>query len=107
MATEEWREYISKTLRETIDRDRQPLGGQRPVKMIPMQGYGDNNNFSNPGFGTTLLNDDDEEDDMGGSDQFARYLAHQLTSDLPDKFDDGSSDDEEDMSQQNKEAWIR
>ena len=27
---EDWQEYVSKTLRETRERDRAPLGGQRP-----------------------------------------------------------------------------
>lgn len=33
---EDWQEYVSKTLRETRDRDREPLGGQRPTNLDSM-----------------------------------------------------------------------
>ncbi|CAG8482913.1 23181_t:CDS:10 [Rhizophagus irregularis] len=55
---EDWQEYVSKTLRETRDRDRAALGGARPTV---------------------------DGGDMA-SDQFARYLCQQITNDLPDKF---------------------
>ncbi|RIA90499.1 SIT4 phosphatase-associated protein [Glomus cerebriforme] len=93
---EDWQEYVSKTLRETRDRDRAALGGSRPSNhdgMSPSREESD---------------DDDDDDDTieavdGGdmaSDQFARYLCQQITNDLPDKF--GSSDESDD----DDEGWM-
>ncbi|PKC10964.1 SAPS-domain-containing protein [Rhizophagus irregularis] len=87
---EDWQEYVSKTLRETRDRDRAALGGARPSNHDSMSPSREESE------------DEEEEDDTieavdGGdmaSDQFARYLCQQITNDLPDKF--GSSDESDD-----------
>ncbi|CAG8554022.1 7751_t:CDS:10, partial [Acaulospora colombiana] len=91
---EDWQEYVSKTLRETKERNQAHLGGQRPS----------NHDSASPS--REESEDDDEEDDNPietvadgdmASDQFARYLCQQITNDLPDKFcsSDESDDDEE------------
>ncbi|KAG5457625.1 MAG: hypothetical protein BJ554DRAFT_2310, partial [Olpidium bornovanus] len=86
-------------------------GGERPATRAPelhalqVDGAG----VVGPG---TRVGVDDDEDDEGleavaegdmASDQFARYLCQQITSDLPDKF--GSSDDEDE--DEDEVAWIR
>jgi hypothetical protein len=62
-AAEDWQEYVSKTLRETKERDHQQLGGQRPSTMT----------------GLSMLNlvGDDDEDDEDDEDD-----AHGSVSDL-------------------------
>ncbi|CAG8748013.1 33261_t:CDS:2, partial [Racocetra persica] len=93
---EDWQEYVSKTLRETRERDRAPLGGQRPS----------NHDSMSP---SREESDDDDDDDTSeavadgdmASDQFARYLCQQITNDLPDKF--GSSDESDDDEE---EGWM-
>ncbi|KAI8839574.1 SIT4 phosphatase-associated protein-domain-containing protein [Chytridium lagenaria] len=96
IVAEEWQEYLGGVLRETKERDRQPLGGVRPTQTsqamsVPVvTGIGS--------FGTSL-----DESDIGvmpgrnasvrafaadgdvTSDQFARYLCQQIVSDFPDK----------------------
>ncbi|KAF0417991.1 SAPS-domain-containing protein [Gigaspora margarita] len=93
---EDWQEYVSKTLRETRERDRAPLGGQRPS----------NHDSMSP---SREESEDDDDDDTSeavadgdmASDQFARYLCQQITNDLPDKF--GSSDESDDDEE---EGWM-
>ncbi|CAG8596141.1 1259_t:CDS:10, partial [Dentiscutata heterogama] len=93
---EDWQEYVSKTLRETRERDRAPLGGQRPS----------NHDSMSP---SREESEDDDGDDTSeavadgdmASDQFARYLCQQITNDLPDKF--GSSDESDDDEE---EGWM-
>ncbi|GBC07712.1 hypothetical protein RclHR1_07640010 [Rhizophagus clarus] len=87
---EDWQEYVSKTLRETRERDRAALGGARPSNHDSISPSRDESE------------EEEEDDDTieavdGGdmaSDQFARYLCQQITNDLPDKF--GSSDESDD-----------
>ncbi|RKP09045.1 SIT4 phosphatase-associated protein-domain-containing protein [Thamnocephalis sphaerospora] len=72
---EDWQEYVSKTLRETKERDHEQLGGQRPSALA----------------GMSMLNlvdndDDDEEDDEDGERQASRNLASDQVC-----FDDGSA----------------
>ncbi|CAG8542941.1 8541_t:CDS:10 [Ambispora gerdemannii] len=84
----EWQEYVSKTLRETRERDRAPLGGQRP---------NDHDSLA------PSREDSDEDDDAieqtgvnEGDNQFARYLCQQINN--PDKFNSSDEDDDEDDS---------
>ncbi|CAJ0638767.1 12410_t:CDS:10 [Entrophospora sp. SA101] len=94
--TEDWQEYVSKTLRETRERDRAPLGGQRPTNHDSMSPSREGSE------------DDEDEDDAieavadgdMADDQFARYLCQQITNDLPDKFGSSDESDEED------EPWM-
>ncbi|CAJ0896542.1 148_t:CDS:10, partial [Entrophospora sp. SA101] len=93
---EDWQEYVSKTLRETRERDRAPLGGQRPTNHDSMSPSREGSE------------DDEDEDDAieavadgdMADDQFARYLCQQITNDLPDKFGSSDESDEED------EPWM-
>lgn len=92
---EAWHHYVTRTLRETKERDRTALGGHRPNGTGPGSGAG----------GGDSEEDEEEEEEglqsTGGmtedvaSDQFARYLCQQITSDLPDKFDSYDEDEDE------------
>ncbi|KAI9594283.1 SIT4 phosphatase-associated protein-domain-containing protein [Syncephalis fuscata] len=87
-AAEDWQEYVGKTLRDTKERDRQQLGGQRPntlagLSMLNLVGNDDD--------------DDDDDDDEGGGvlgGAGSSAADWPMISDLPDKF--GSSDEDED-----------
>ncbi|CAG8472708.1 1665_t:CDS:10 [Paraglomus occultum] len=92
---EDWQEYVAKTLRETLERDRQPLGGQRPS----------NHDSLSP---SREVSDDSEtdEDDLiepangpVAHERFAIYLCQQITSELPDQISDDSEDSDD-------EAWM-
>ncbi|KAL2915930.1 sporulation-induced protein [Polyrhizophydium stewartii] len=129
IVSEEWQEYVSHPLRETRDRDRQPLGGARPEAPAgqgAFMGAGSSFSYNAGKFGeesteftkprkkpdtTRDASDDDEEGAAGGgrtlpgegdtfTDQFARYLCQQVVKDLPDRFMGDSSDDDEDTDRQ-------
>ncbi|TPX65063.1 hypothetical protein SpCBS45565_g05457 [Spizellomyces sp. 'palustris'] len=134
IGAEDWQEYVAGVLRETKERDRQPLGGVRP-NAGPQQNHlplvtGVGGAFAGGGMddtdigasikGDTGKRDSDDEDDLDSigtgtsdvyvgdgdvaSDQFARYLCHQIVADLPDRFMGAeSSDDEEDEA---NAEWI-
>jgi hypothetical protein len=74
---EDWQEYVSKTLRDTKERDRQQLGGQRP------------NTLAGLSMLSLVGNDDDEDDDddddertniLGGAGSSAAELANDQVS---------------------------
>ncbi|KAI9205622.1 SIT4 phosphatase-associated protein-domain-containing protein [Polychytrium aggregatum] len=129
IASSDWQDYVNGILKDTKERDRQPLGGVRPASnpsaMPPMSGAFDDAdtgviiNRNAPSYamsGITGLSDD-EDDDIDGvanrdhrysgegeasNDQFARYLCQQIVNDLPDRLLGAeSSDDEED-----EQGWI-
>ncbi|KAI8814145.1 SIT4 phosphatase-associated protein-domain-containing protein [Cladochytrium replicatum] len=129
LQAEDWQEYVSGILRETKERDRQPLGGVRPsavnqhVSMVGEMGSFAAVDEADTGVRTTngavaaskLGGDSDDEDDEGmgtgevyvsdgdvASDQFARYLAQQMVNDLPNRLLGG---DESDDEEENPE-WI-
>ncbi|KAH6593163.1 hypothetical protein BASA61_004332 [Batrachochytrium salamandrivorans] len=126
MNSDQWCEYVSHPLRETRDRDRQPLGGVRPEAPMGQNtafgGVGSSISYNGGGGGkfgeensesgkSKKKSDhareasDDEEDGTaaggrnapGESDTFN----DQLVKDLPDRFLGGdSSDDDEGADQQ-------
>jgi len=79
-----WSEYVTKTLNPTKERDSKPLGGHRPVNPTEMD----------PLAGSTLNNSTDEL--SSANDQFSRFLTHQMTADMPDKFGAVMNDDDDD-----------
>ncbi|KAG9290880.1 hypothetical protein G9A89_011030 [Geosiphon pyriformis] len=87
----EWQEYVSKTLRETRERDHAHLGGQRPSNHDSLS-HSPEDSEEDCGIEPSVDTEDLPIDTTG--DQFARYLTEQITNELPDKF--GSSDEEED-----------
>ncbi|KAK5664810.1 sporulation-induced protein [Batrachochytrium dendrobatidis] len=125
MNSDQWSEYVSHPLRETRERDRQPLGGTRPE--IPIgsgPAFAGSTIGYNPGngkFGEDMSDsskprkksevgrdgsDEEEDGTAAGSrntsgesdtfnDQFARYLCQQLVKDLPDRFLGGDSSDDD------------
>ncbi|KAL7747225.1 sporulation-induced protein [Sorochytrium milnesiophthora] len=90
---DDWLEFSTKTLRETLERDRKPLGGGKPPPSLGGIATGGTSGASAVG-----MDDDDDVVDVAlgnvATDQFARYLCQQITSDLPDKF--GTSEDNDD-----------
>ncbi|KAG0039227.1 hypothetical protein BGZ82_009172 [Podila clonocystis] len=108
---DDWWSYVSKTLKETKERDAQVLGGSRPNMMDGLKsGLDDGNdddfmddNEGEYGGGNGFLGQEGGGGHDGdvGSDQFARYLSQQISNNLPDKF--GSSDEDEDDEEGN---WI-
>ncbi|TPX57476.1 hypothetical protein PhCBS80983_g03815 [Powellomyces hirtus] len=135
ITAEDWQDYVAGILRETKERDRQPLGGVRPnagsqQHQVPLvTGIGgaiggpsdDAENGNAKPFGESGKRDTDDDDDdidpitssdvyVGdgdvASDQFARYLCHQIVADLPDRFAgvEGSDDEEED--EQASAEWL-
>ncbi|KFH63156.1 hypothetical protein MVEG_11193 [Podila verticillata NRRL 6337] len=108
---DDWWSYVSKTLKETKERDAQVLGGSRPNMMDGLKsGLDDGNdddfmddNEGEYGGGNGFLGQEGGSGHDGdvASDQFARYLSQQISNNLPDKF--GSSDEDEDDEEGN---WI-
>ncbi|KAJ1975144.1 sporulation-induced protein, partial [Dimargaris xerosporica] len=124
MNNEEWQEYVA-ALREAKERDRLPLGGERPMPTDNMLAGLQDTSYLEPqgdDMDEDVCDEDDDDDDddangrgimrsgMGGigglgllggvgagieGDQFVRYLSHQITSDLPDHLAGGSSDDDD------------
>eukprot|EP00732_Lithocolla_globosa_P002870 Lithocolla_globosa_v1_NODE_2035_length_2198_cov_21.818479.p1 type:complete len:682 gc:universal NODE_2035_length_2198_cov_21.818479:147-2192(+) len=80
LTSESWTEYHKSILTETLHRDNKPLGGSRPPTHGPESEEDD--------LFESALNDADT-----GPDQFARFLCHQMTADLPDKFNGDEEDD--------------
>jgi hypothetical protein len=109
IVSEEWQEYVTHSLRHTLEKDRHPLGGMKPepahgeIKM----GDGIDPEFSKP-IPVEIKNEAQDKDiddlndlsvaaDTSYNDQFARFLCQQLVKDLPDRFlGDDSSDEEQD-----------
>ncbi|KAF9188813.1 hypothetical protein BGZ50_001126 [Haplosporangium sp. Z 11] len=108
---DDWWSYVSKTLKETKERDAQILGGSRPNVLESHQSGLDDGHDDD-------FMDDNGEDYVGGngflgehggvgpegdgtSDQFARYLSQQIASNMSQKF--GSSDEDDDEEEGN---WI-
>ncbi|KAJ3160426.1 hypothetical protein HDU86_000760 [Geranomyces michiganensis] len=141
ITADDWQDYVSGILRETKERDRQPLGGVRPnagaqQHQVPLvQGIG---GFAGPNDDSDIkdtgatkrdslsisssvggVGNDEDDDDLDpisssdvyvgdgdvASDQFARYLCHQIVADLPDRFTgiEGSDDDDEEEAGQ---EWL-
>ncbi|KAJ1557274.1 hypothetical protein HK096_008177, partial [Nowakowskiella sp. JEL0078] len=120
---DDWQEYVSGILRETKERDRQPLGGVRPhggqqIPMHPGMGLG-NAPFAvdeaDGGLRALSAGDIRNVNDNGelqgevyvsegdvASDQFARYLSQQIVNDVPDRFLPGEGSDDEDDDKE----WI-
>ncbi|KAJ3120837.1 hypothetical protein HK098_004202 [Nowakowskiella sp. JEL0407] len=113
--TEDWNEYVSGVLRETKERDRQPLGGVRPhgtqqMGLQPGLAVGGNLvlDEADTGVRGVVISDENRTQEDGeargevyvsdgdvASDQFARYLVQQIVNDVPDRFLSGEGDDEE------------
>ncbi|KAJ3365515.1 hypothetical protein GGF31_008540 [Allomyces arbusculus] len=102
LRAEDWQEYVTRTFRETREREARPLGGVRPSAL------GGLSPFTGAAAGAATAAADEDEDDSalevaGGvsSDQFARYLCQQISGELPDRFgftvDDDGDDEEEDL----------
>ncbi|KNE61312.1 hypothetical protein AMAG_07050 [Allomyces macrogynus ATCC 38327] len=101
LRTEDWQEYVTRTFRETREREARPLGGVRPSAL------GGLSTFTGAAAGAATAAAEEDEDDSalevaGGvsSDQFARYLCQQISGELPDRFGftvDDDEDDEEDL----------
>ncbi|KAJ3023801.1 hypothetical protein HKX48_000935 [Thoreauomyces humboldtii] len=121
ISAEDWQDYVTGILRETKERDRQPLGGVRPnaggqqqhIPMVAGVGGSADDGDMPRGDNSVTKRDPDEDDDLGStdvyvgdgdvaSDQLARYLCHQIVADLPDRFVgvEGSDDEEEDTGQE-------
>eukprot|EP00842_Homolaphlyctis_polyrhiza_P005780 jgi/Hompol1/6202/HPOL_004872-RA len=124
IASEEWQEYVSHALRETRDRDREPLGGTRPEAAPAGMGFagstlnqgskfgGDESDFGSKSSrkkaepATKDVSDDEDDAATGNknvpaesdtfSDQFARFLCQQLVKGLPSRFLGGDSSDDDD-----------
>ncbi|KNE59630.1 LOW QUALITY PROTEIN: hypothetical protein AMAG_03885 [Allomyces macrogynus ATCC 38327] len=99
LRAEDWQEYVTRTFRETREREARPLGGVRPSAL------GGLSTFTGTSAAASAAADEDEDDSAlevaGGvsSDQFARYLCQQISSELPDRFgftvdDDGDEDED-------------
>ncbi|KAJ3351200.1 hypothetical protein GGF32_004420 [Allomyces javanicus] len=99
LRAEDWQEYVTRTFRETREREARPLGGVRPSAL------GGLSTFTGTAAAASAAADEDEDDSAlevaGGvsSDQFARYLCQQISSELPDRFgftvdDDGDEDED-------------
>lgn len=78
LESEEWNDYVTHSLHQTQELDRQPLGGMKPDLKL----------------GDDKILEGAEKDPS--NDQFARFLCQQLVKDLPDRFLGADSSDEED-----------
>lgn len=121
---EDWNNYISTSLQETRNRDRQALGGQRPTNDgltsfsfgYPQAQELDYENqddqykidLSGPEF---VDDDDDDINEFGESfssaskDRFAKFICEQITKDVPERYFENSSEDEMDSSEED-EDWM-
>ncbi|CAG8442666.1 6534_t:CDS:10 [Ambispora leptoticha] len=88
----EWQEYVSKTLRETRERDRAPLGGQRPNEHDLSPSHEESEDEEDDSIEPTAVPDNGDI----ASHQFARYLCQQITN--HDKFNSSDEDEDEDDS---------
>lgn len=75
LSREDWQDYVSKTLRYTIERDRKPLGGVRPSRLVTgTGGMGMGEVISTPsrGYlegdaGANVMEVEDDDDGMDGT----------------------------------------
>ncbi|KAJ3139313.1 hypothetical protein HDU90_000679 [Geranomyces variabilis] len=146
ITADDWQDYVSGILRETKERDRQPLGGVRPnagaqQHQVPLvQGIG--GGFAGPNDDSDIKDtgatkrdsfsisssstpardggDDEDDDDLNpitatdayigdgdvASDQFARYLCHQIVADLPDRFAGIEGSDDDDEEEEAAQEWL-
>lgn len=80
VTSDEWIDYVEKTLVETRQKDQMPLGGGKP-EVLRVSGPDDSSDFVSSEF-------------RSDSDQFTAYISQEITNDVPDKF--GSSDEDDD-----------
>ncbi|KAF9581089.1 hypothetical protein BGW38_002020 [Lunasporangiospora selenospora] len=105
---EDWWNYVSKVLKETKERDAQVLGGSRPNVIESHKPDHDDGNDDDYIDEADEYGNGDFLGDVGAghegdvaSDQFARYLCQQITTNLPDKFGSSDEDDDDDDG-----SWI-
>ncbi|KAI8823077.1 SIT4 phosphatase-associated protein-domain-containing protein [Fimicolochytrium jonesii] len=133
VVAEDWQNYVLGALKETRERDRQPLGGVRPnggpqQHQVPIMGGVGGSFTGGPDEadglkigGTVIKREPDEDEDemdptnagdafMGdgdvSSDQFARFLCHQIVADLPDRFIGVDNSDDEDDGEDGGSGWL-